>query len=144
MLRNPTYTGRLRFRGRLYQDRHEPLIGPDVFEAVQELLIARGEDASLRATNGSPYLFGGLLRCQACGHPMLGTSARGRSRTYRYYTCYTRQRYGRGACRSARLPSLEVDQAVMRALADTFADSRLIETASAAARAAHDDLAGQD
>ena len=130
MLRNPTYTGEIHFRGRRYEQRHDPLVSREVFDAVQDLLVARGDGAALRATNGSVYLLGGLVRCLRCGGPMLGTAARGRSRTYRYYTCYTRQRYGRSECGSARLPAPEADHAVLTALAETFSNSELIEAAT--------------
>lgn len=40
-----------------------------------------------RAASGSDYLLTGLIRCPLWG-AMLGTRAHGRTRIYRYYSCY--------------------------------------------------------
>ncbi|TQS45328.1 recombinase family protein [Cryptosporangium phraense] len=59
----------------------------------------------------------GLLRCRQCGRGYIGTSARGRSATYRYYTCWSRARYGTHAgCDVHRYYADELDTAVMNAL----------------------------
>ena len=47
---------------------------------------------------------------------MLGTCATGRTRTYRYYTCYARARYDTTACDAPRLDADAVDTAVLNAL----------------------------
>ena len=66
----------------------------------------------------------------------LGTSATGRSRTYRYYTCFSRARYGTHGCDAARLPADDTDAAVLGALADFYAQApALITDAIARARA---------
>ena len=38
-----------------------------------------------------------LIRCPQCGRGYIGTAATGRSKTYRYYTCWSRARYGNKA-----------------------------------------------
>jgi hypothetical protein len=49
-------------------------------------------------------------------------AATGRSRTYRYYTCFSRIRYGTHGCDAARLPAN--DTAVHRALADFYTQAQ--------------------
>jgi len=103
ILRNRVYIGEVYFRERLHPAPHRPLVDRDLFNAAQKVLVERGEDHARRRTNASDYLLGGLVRCQPCGHHMVGSAAHGRSRRYRYYTCYRRQRYGRQACAADRI-----------------------------------------
>lgn len=80
--------------------RHHPLSR----ERVTLRLAARASGAAtnrpglqraLSASNASDYLFTGKLRCPDCGRTMLGTAATGRSKTYRYHTCFTHARYSK-------------------------------------------------
>jgi site-specific DNA recombinase len=104
ILRNRAYLGEVFFRGAWHAAPHKPLVSQELFDAVQGLLAERGEDYSKRASNPSQYLLTGLMRCGRCKKQYLGTAATGRSSRYRYYTCYTRQRYGTARCDNDRLP----------------------------------------
>ncbi|MGM7644438.1 zinc ribbon domain-containing protein [Nocardia sp. JW2] len=64
------------------------------------VLDARGESHAHRAANSSDYLLTGRLRGPRCGRAMIGTRATGRSRSYRYYTCFNRARYDSDKCAS--------------------------------------------
>lgn len=52
---------------------------------------------------------------------------------YRYYTCFSCQRYGASGCSAERLPGDELDAAVLEALLDTYGDHDLFERAVRAA-----------
>ncbi|MGH8882791.1 MAG: zinc ribbon domain-containing protein, partial [Stackebrandtia sp.] len=96
------------------------------------------EDQGRRAASGSDYLLTGRLRCPKCGKTMLGTRATGRNRTYRYYTCWSRNRYNTGKCDFDRLDADAVDEAVVQALADFYRmHHRLIANTVGAARNRH-------
>lgn len=76
----------------------------------------------------------------ACGHKYIGTSATGRNRTYRYYTCFSRVRYGTHGCPAVRLPATETDAAVLQPLCDFYASAGdLIADAITRARQQHRD-----
>jgi Recombinase zinc beta ribbon domain len=78
------------------------------------------------------------MRCQSCGKAMIGTRAHGRSRVYRYYTCFTRLRYEAARCDAARLDADVVEDAVIAALAGFFRHQHaLIADAIAQAQASH-------
>jgi site-specific DNA recombinase len=75
---------------------------------------------------------------------MIGTRATGRTRTYRYYTCFTRARYDTTRCDAPRLDADAVDTAVLDALTRFYRDRRDLITAAVtthqtAHRAAHAD-----
>jgi len=111
------------------------LVDPDVFQAAQTLMAERGEDLAKRRSNSYDYLLSGLIRCSHCGKHYVGTCARGNRYTYRYYICFSRQRYGTTTCPSERLPADELDHATLQSLLDTFTQPDFIDRAVHAAAA---------
>jgi site-specific DNA recombinase len=83
---------------------------------VQAALKSGSEDWSLRASNPSTYLLAGIVVCARCDRHYVGGSARGRNARYRYYTCWSRLRYGRDVCGADRLPADNLEAAVVAAL----------------------------
>ncbi|WP_254548656.1 recombinase family protein [Catellatospora tritici] len=136
MLANRIYLGEKVFGDINVPAAHEPIINPDLFDEVQQIMSTRGEPGSRRAASNSDYDYDltGLITCPACGLKYIGTSAQGRSRTYRYYTCVSRIRYGSHGCDAPRLPAEEIDQAVFAALLDLYSDTGLIADAARAER----------
>ncbi|MFN2535953.1 MAG: recombinase family protein, partial [Pseudonocardiaceae bacterium] len=143
-LTNRIYLGELTFRDTTVTDTHQPIISPDTWADAQTILDARGESHSHRASSGSDYVLTGLLRCPQCGKAMIGTRATGRTRTYRYYTCFTLARYDASKCNFTRLNADAVDTAVLDALASFYRTQHeliadAITTAQAQHQAAHTD-----
>ena len=59
LLRNPYYIGIVRYHGVLYPGKHEPLVDPETWQTVQELLTAkqlrrRESTANTRTTSRAP------------------------------------------------------------------------------------------
>jgi site-specific DNA recombinase len=78
------------------------------------------------------------MRCPSCGKAMIGTRAHGRSRVYRYYTCFTRIRYDISRCAASRIDADAVEEAVIAALAGFYRHQHdLIADAIAQALASH-------
>ncbi len=134
VLRNRTYLGEVYLRGRWHPAPHPPLVDADVSAKVADLLAQRGEDHSRRAANASDYLLAGLVICGKCGKRFVGTAATGNRYRYKYYTCFSRQRYGEETCPAERLPAEELDDAVLDALLATYERSDVFEEAVAGAR----------
>jgi site-specific DNA recombinase len=116
ILRNRTYLGEISFRGSRHPAPHEPLVEGALFERAQEVLRNRTEDISLRRSNQSEYLLTGLVKCAGCGKQYLGASANGNGGRYRYYVCFSRQRYGKKVCEADRLPADELEEAILEQL----------------------------
>ena len=76
----------------------------------------------------------GLVVCTKCGKHFVGTSAVGNRYRYRYYTCFSRQRYGTKYCDAERLPADELDAAVLDATFSTYERTDLFDKAVRAAR----------
>ena len=83
-LTNPLYKGEYRSN----PNYCEPLISPEEFDAVQELIKRRSTRIN---PTGRVYLFPGLLYCSECGHAMVAhyiSEASGRTKQpYVYYRC---------------------------------------------------------
>ncbi len=133
VLRNRAYLGEIHFRGAYHPAPHPPLVDRAVFDTAQALLQERGEAHTKRASNSSEYLLAGRVICQQCGKHFVGNAATGNRYRYRYYTCYSRLRYGTRACSSERLPAEQLDHAVLDALLATYQHSDLFERAVTAA-----------
>ena len=104
VLRNRAYLGEVYFRDTYHPAPHPPLIDPDTFDLAQQILRLRSEDYAHRASNASDYLLAGLITCTRCGKGYIGTAAHGNEHRYRYYTCFSRQRYGTATCSAERSP----------------------------------------
>ena len=116
ILSNPVYVGTVLFRDVETENAHPGIIDRDTFDRAQRLLIERGESPAAAAGAASEYHLTGKIVCPLCGRTYLGTAAHGRSRTYRYYTCWTRNRYGTDHCPAPRIDADRFDAVVLDAL----------------------------
>ena len=129
MLRNPIYVGRVVFKDNSYAGLHESLVDEQTFAATGRILTERGESQALKRGHPADYLLSGVVRCGQCGRAFIGTSAKGRSRRYHYYTCSTRYRYGTRTCDADRLPKDALEEAVLEQMIGIYRDSGLIADA---------------
>jgi site-specific DNA recombinase len=134
IVNNPTYVGKIRWRDKVFDGVHEPLIDEFTFAKAQAIMRERGEHAKRRG-NASDFLLSGLLRCGRCGKSYIGMSANGNGGRYHYYACSGRQKYGPKACDGDRLPREKIEQAVIHQLASLYRDEHVITEAFAMANA---------
>ena len=86
LLRNEYYVGIVKYAGRTYRGRHEPLIDDATFEKVQQTLEAQRQSGE-RSWIHHHYLRG-TLRCAECGRRLFFTQAKGRhGGLYDYFIC---------------------------------------------------------
>ncbi len=91
LLRNPYYKGEIRYRGVIYPGLHEPLVDPDTWQQVQDLLSSHAVAGTHQRTNNH-YLRGSAY-CGTCGSRLMVTTARNRWGTqYLYLVCSGRAR----------------------------------------------------
>jgi site-specific DNA recombinase len=89
MLRNPYYTGVVNYGGKTYEGRHEPLVGEQTFQEVQDLLDAKRVSGE-RSWRHFHYLRGSLY-CRECGGRLFYTQVKGNGGLYDYFICSGRQ-----------------------------------------------------
>jgi site-specific DNA recombinase len=128
IINNPTYVGKIRWRDKVFDGIHEPLVDEFTFAKAQAILAERGEHAKRRG-NASDFLLSGLLRCGKCGKAYIGMSANGNGGRYHYYACTGRQKYGPKACTGERLPRDKVDEAVLHQLVSIYRDTNIVADA---------------
>ena len=132
VLRNRAYLGEVYFRDTYHPAPHPPLIDAATFDLAGQILALRGEDYSHRASNSSDYQLAGLITCTRCGKRYIGTAANGNKYRYRYYTCFSRHRYGTDTCPAERLPADQLESEVLGALLRLLSRNDLLDAALAA------------
>ncbi|MGH9856879.1 MAG: recombinase family protein, partial [Acidobacteriota bacterium] len=63
LLKNPIYTGQMRYNGEIFEGKHEPIITKKLFDSVQEVMMRKSKPKSRGL---KPYLFRGFFRCGEC------------------------------------------------------------------------------
>ena len=80
ILTNPFYCGLMRYRGELYEGRHEPLVLKKLFDLCQEVRAKRGKTIETKKHN---FAFLGLMKCASCGSSITAEMQKGHA----YYRC---------------------------------------------------------
>src|SRR3989339_363191 len=73
LLREPFYTGKMRWNGQIYDGKHEPIITQELYDKVQNMLTGKTTPKLTR----HDYLFNRLCRCATCGGLTTWESQRG-------------------------------------------------------------------
>jgi site-specific DNA recombinase len=143
ILRNPVYCGdvvvgnvELGLNGKhrpgkdpiTIQDVHQLLVSRELFEQANRILEARSGSVAQRCWATSPYLLSGLVRCELCGHPLAGESAKGGQ--YHYYTCLQYLREGKEVCSGVRVPKRRLERFVIARVRDVVLEEQHLKTLS--------------
>lgn len=125
LLRNPTYLGKVAFKGETYEGEHEAILDEATFQKVQQLLSSKSCGRGPRRQRNPDYLLAGLLHCR-CGSPMTTSSTKARNGgEYRYYICRSQMPRGPKTCDHPRLPAPEIESLVLERIRTVCADSAL-------------------
>lgn len=110
LLTNPFYAGVIRWQGKTYPGRHEPMITLEEFDCIQSLLGREGRPRpKVRA-----FAFTGVIRCGECAHAVTAEEKVNRfGSRYTYYHCTHQSE--KAACRQ---PSVEVRDLERQILSD--------------------------
>jgi site-specific DNA recombinase len=113
LLTNETYTGRVRFEGKLLNGEHERIIDDETFERVQEHLQRNGRKGGRNVRNKCGGLLKGLVRC-SCGAGMTHTYVQKKNTRYRYYVCINARQRGWNKCETRSVSAPELEGAVIQ------------------------------
>jgi len=80
ILTNPFYIGLMRWKGEIFEGKHEPLISKKLFDKCQEVMSKRGKVQEVRKHN---FVFLGLMKCASCGASITAEIQKG----HNYYRC---------------------------------------------------------
>ena len=116
ILRNPTYIGKKRWVGQIYQGLQEPIISEKKFNQVQEILKKR---RYISARSSSKALLQKLIICGECGSHMTPSYSYNHSHNkYYYYRCTEGQKpiSKRKTCKHNYAPLKKAEDSVINAL----------------------------
>src|SRR5216684_461474 len=80
LLRNPFYMGTYEWEGKSYAGTHPPLVGPEIFSRVRDVLSGKARPRKQK----HEFAFSGLLRC---AHDNCAVTAEFKKQKYTYYRC---------------------------------------------------------
>jgi site-specific DNA recombinase len=133
LLTNPTYIGKVRHLGILYDGEQRAIITAEIWQRTQ-VLFQRNGHGGARVRNQFSALLKGLLRCVPCGCAMTPAhTTRKGNRRYRYYVCSSAQKRGWHTCPSKSIPAGEIEQFVIERLRCIGNDPSLLAETFAAA-----------
>ncbi len=87
----------------------EPIVGPDLFDRVQQVLDGRAPAKWSRVRDNPDFPLRRVVRCGQCSSPLTGSWSTGRSRRYPYYRC-PRKGCGGSNVRKERLEQLFIQR----------------------------------
>ena len=84
ILKNPVFIGLIRYKGELFQGKHQPLIDKDLFDRVQQQSQHNRSrrSSSVKRKTENAHLLTGLIRCYECGTPLWSQTQGRDSGTY--------------------------------------------------------------
>jgi hypothetical protein len=103
LLKNPIYYGAIRYKGELYEGKHEPIVTTQLFERVQEVMRAKRRPKSSRTLK--PYTYRGAFRCEECDCLITTETQKG----HNYLRCTKR----RGTCSQKYVREEEIQEQII-------------------------------
>jgi site-specific DNA recombinase len=111
LLRHPYYMGVVRYRGVLYQGKHQPLVTNEVWQAVQDHLTASNHAGEKRRVH--PHYLKGSVFCGQCGSSLIISYNKNRFGTvYPYFVCVGRHQK-RTLCTQRAVRIDQVEEAII-------------------------------
>src|SRR5690349_8676199 len=133
LLSNPIYTGQIAHKGQLHPGQQPALIDDANWSIVRDKLATNTRDHRHRANAAEPSLLAGLL-VDAQGERLTPSHAVKKGRRYRYYlSAALITDEGTDRAQGWRLAAREIEEAVIRILADALTSpAKLVERFGAA------------
>jgi site-specific DNA recombinase len=109
ILSSPYYKGIVTYNGVQYPGKHEPLVDPDTWQRVQDILSSKKQGEKQREHH---HYLKGTIWCGHCGSRLCVTYSRGKlGVVYPYYFCVGRQQR-RTTCMLKYRPLAEIEEQI--------------------------------
>ncbi|PJE72759.1 MAG: hypothetical protein COV00_03530, partial [Candidatus Tagabacteria bacterium CG10_big_fil_rev_8_21_14_0_10_40_13] len=127
ILRNITYTGKIKYAGQIYRGIHQPIISQELFEIAQKTHKRRIKKFRIYRD----FLFGGLIKCKECGYTMsacfTNKHRNGKLKRYYYYRCTSVNKKGWQACSIKEVSAERIENYILENLERISLDKNYIE-----------------
>ena len=131
ILKNPFYYGVMRYNGKQYKHRYEPIIAKALFDLVQRMNESRSTDTSKTETKYK-FTFNNLLKCHMCGCSISSYTKKG----HVYMQCSK----ARGACSQPHTSEAELLPQIDKILDDLQMVEKAAEQILEALKEEHDNI----
>ncbi len=127
ILRNITYTGKIKYANKIYQGIHQPIISEEIFNIAQK--IHKKRIRKFRVYKN--FLFGGLVNCKNCGYKMspcfTNKWKQRKLKRYYYYRCTCVNKKGWQACSVKNVSANRLEKYILENLERISLDKNYIE-----------------
>jgi len=134
LLTNVIYTGKVEYKGTIYDGEHDGIVDTDVWQRVQDTLRRNGRTGGKEVRNKYGALLKGLLYCTPCSTGMVHTYTAKNNKLYRYYVCLNAQQRGWSSCPSKSLNAHEIETAVVEHIRGIGSNETIIAATAAKVR----------
>ena len=119
LLTNPTYAGKVRYRGVVYEGQHPAIVESRICEEVQAHFQKPAKQRKeSNGTHNAPLA--GILFCKSCQQPMRATYSDKGGRRYRYYVCQTAREKGWKTCATKSVSAGLLEVSILNELRRRF------------------------
>ena len=120
ILKNPFYTGQMRYEGELFPGIHDAVITAKEFEEIQSRFNGHSHPKVVK----HEFFYRGLVHCAECGCAIVGSrKTKPSGKVYEFYGCSKR----RGVCQQRPLKPVEIDSQVEELIKAICIDERVWE-----------------
>ena len=123
MLRNPVYTGKVRWNNNIYDGMHDPIISKELYDEAQLLMTKKVRKKSLY----KEFMLSGLIQCSDCNSSMTNSFTNKIKRRYYYYKCVKVVKEGKGACSVKEVNAEKLESFLIENLSRIADDKQYIE-----------------
>jgi DNA invertase Pin-like site-specific DNA recombinase len=127
LLRNPIYTGKIKYAGKLYDGIHEPIISEKLFNKAQK----HHKTFVRKSTTTKKLPFAGIITCKECNTAMTPTYTNkykgNKLRRYFYYQCVNTAKHGWDSCGTKQVNADRLELYIIDKLSKINSDYKLLE-----------------
>lgn len=127
MVKNPIYTGHIKFKDMLYSGEHQAIITDELFDAVSKIKQTKQTGGQPTIEYYDDSLLKDVLECGCCQSPMSVTTVKRGNKRYRYYLSHHAHRYGRSKCKLGPVSASELEMLIIHTIKPLFKNPSFIQ-----------------
>ncbi|MBC8390575.1 MAG: recombinase family protein [Actinobacteria bacterium] len=128
ILRNPVYTGKIKYDSELSKGNHKPIISEDIFNIAQKIHKKRVKKLHLHKKR----TLTGLIKCKECGSFMTpchtNKKRQGKTKRYYYYRCTSTFKKEWNNCNTRQVSANRLDDYIFENLKRISRDKHYIDS----------------
>lgn len=129
-LRNPVYIGKIAYKDKIFEGKHEPIVPLNLWQDIQRAIeVNAPRRAGSRKRTKHVFLLESLVRCGWCDSYMTPVYCGGKDKdTYFYYQCTKNSHLGNNGCQMKYVPAEAIEEAIARRIKEISTDFNLVSS----------------